>query len=61
MKSQIQANLYIRQEKLDEAARLVEQMLITRLNELEGVLISLAEIAVKEGRPEDATDIGERW
>ncbi|WP_434691229.1 helix-turn-helix domain-containing protein [Hungatella sp. SB206] len=60
-KRQIQANLYIRQEKLDEAARLMEQTLITRLNELEGVLLSLAEIAVKEGRPEDATDIGERW
>lgn len=60
-KRQIQANLYIRQEKLDEAARLMEQTLIMRLNELQGVLLSLAEIAVKEGRPNDAIDIGERW
>ncbi|MCQ5385644.1 helix-turn-helix domain-containing protein [Hungatella hathewayi] len=60
-KRQIQANLYIRQEKLDEAARLMERTLMMRLNELMGVLLSLAEIAVKEGRPGDATDIGERW
>lgn len=60
-KCQMQANLYFQQGKLAEAGQLLERSLIRRLMELQGVLIGLADIAMKEGRPEDAASIGERW
>lgn len=60
-KGQLQANLYIAQGKFEEAARLLEPSLVRRLNEVQGILFGLAEIAEKEGRLKDAAEIGERW
>lgn len=53
-KKQIQANLYIAYDKLDDAALLLEEKLILSANTQQGNLLSLMEIALKQGRIDDA-------
>ncbi|OPX42262.1 transcriptional repressor DicA [Ruminiclostridium hungatei] len=59
-KSQLQANLWIKQGKLTEAAELLERkLLMMESNEIQSILISLEEIALKEGNNEDAARLAE--
>lgn len=55
----LQANLWARQGKLDQAAEVLESRLLSALNELQALLLPLAEIARKEGRDGDADRIAE--
>ncbi|MDD3224135.1 MAG: helix-turn-helix transcriptional regulator [Clostridium sp.] len=56
-KAQLQARLFIKQDKLDEAARLLERKLLTSVNEVQVILISLAEVEVKEGNSQNASNL----
>lgn len=56
-KKQLQANLLIKQNKLPEAAKLLERKLLMEINEIQTILISLADIALKEGNNQDASHI----
>lgn len=59
-KKQLQANLLIKQNKLAEAAKLLERkLLMTGINEIQIILISLADIALKEGNEHDALHLAE--
>ncbi|WP_373899043.1 helix-turn-helix domain-containing protein [Haloimpatiens sp. FM7315] len=59
-KRQLQANLWIKQEKFKEARELLEgKMLLSSINEVQCILISLTEIALKEGNMEEASNIAE--
>ncbi|MHB8061452.1 MAG: helix-turn-helix domain-containing protein [Ruminiclostridium sp.] len=58
-KKQLQANLLIKQNKLPEAAKLLERKLLMEINEIQTILISLADIALKEGNNQDASHIAE--
>lgn len=58
-KKQLQANLYIACDRLDEAAKLEEEKLLTATNEIHAILITLMEIAIKENRMEDAEYIAD--
>jgi len=59
-KRQLQANLWIKQGKLAEAAELLERkMLLIQSNELQSILLGLAEIALKEGKDQDASHLAE--
>lgn len=58
-KKQIQIKLNIAYGKLEEAARLEEEKLLSTVNELESILMILLEIALKQGRKEDAAAIAE--
>lgn len=58
-KTQMQVNLYLSQNRLAEAARLEESKLVTESNSLVMRLVTLMEIAVKEGRMEDARRMAE--
>lgn len=53
-KQQMQANLFLAQGQLDQAAKIEEEKLLSTTNELHQILISLMEIAWKDGRMEDA-------
>lgn len=53
-KKQLQANLYIDLGKLEEAAKIEEEKLLSATNEINTVLMTLMEIAIKENRIEDA-------
>lgn len=53
-KKQLQADLFIACDRLDEAARLEEEKLLSATNEIHAILISLIEIAIKEDRIKDA-------
>lgn len=56
----LQANLWIKQGKLPEAEKLLEQKLwLTEIQEIQSLLILLTEIAVQEGRDQDASRIAE--
>jgi thioredoxin-like negative regulator of GroEL len=58
-KKQLQANLWIKQGKLSEATELLERKLLMIVsNEIQIILISLADIALKEGSNQDATNLG---
>lgn len=58
-KKQIQANLFMAQGRPEQAARLIEEKLLLTSNELHAALMTLMEIAVKEGRMEDARTLAE--
>ncbi len=59
-KRQLQANLWVKQGKLSEAAILLEgKLLLMGITEVQIILISLADIAVKEGKDQDAIHIAE--
>lgn len=53
-KRQMQANLFLAQGQLDKAAKIEEEKLLSATNELHQILITLMEIALKDGRTEDA-------
>lgn len=53
-KQQQQGNLYIQSGKLEEASELFEHKLISATTEINTILLSMIEIAVKEKRYEDA-------
>lgn len=58
-KNQLQANLFIKQNKLAEAAKLLERKLLMEINEMQIILIELADVALKEGSHEDASHLAE--
>lgn len=58
-KTQLQANLFIKQEKLHEAARMLEGKLLNIVNEVQMILMSLAEIEIKEGDSQNASHLAE--
>lgn len=59
-KRQLQANLWIEQGKLTEAAELLERkMLLAGIHEIQTTLLSLADIALKQGNDQDAADLAE--
>lgn len=58
-KKQLQANLFIACDQLDEAARLEEEKLLSVTNEMNTILMTLMEIAIKENRMQDAEYIAE--
>ena len=53
-KQQMQASLFLAQGQLDQAAKIEEEKLLSATNELHQILITLMEIALKDGRTEDA-------
>lgn len=53
-KKQIQANLFIKLGRLDDAAKIEEEKLLAATNEIHQILMTLIEIALKEDRIEDA-------
>lgn len=53
-RKQIQANIWIAQGKLDQAAALTEEKLLSATNEIHAALMTLLEIAIREKRMEDA-------
>lgn len=58
-KTQLQSRLFIKQDKLDEAARLLERKLLNVVNEVQMILMSLAEIEMKEGDSQNASHLAE--
>lgn len=58
-KTQLEASLFIKQDKLDEAAKLLERKLLNEVNEVQSILVKLAEIEVKEGHNKKATHLAE--
>lgn len=59
-KRHLLANLWIKQGKLTEAAELLERkLLLTGINEIQIILINLADIALKEGNNQDASNLAE--
>lgn len=53
-KRQMQAQLYLMQGQLEEAAKIEEEKLLSATNELHQILITLMEIALRDNRMEDA-------
>lgn len=53
-KKQLQVNLYMAYGKLEEAAKLEEEKLLSAINEIQTILMTLMEIACREERMEDA-------
>lgn len=58
-KEQIQANIYIAQEKLETAARITEEKLLSVTSVIHSLLMTLMEIALKEERMDDAEYIAD--
>lgn len=58
-KKQIQANIFIAQGKLVQAAKMVEEKLLSANNEVHAALMTLMEIGIKEERFDDAAYIAE--
>jgi hypothetical protein len=58
-KTQLQARLFIKHGKLDEAARLLERKLLNVVNEEQMILMNLAEIEIKEGNRHNASHFAE--
>ena len=58
-KKQIQADILIAQGKLGEAAKMVEEKLLSANNAVHTALMTLMEIAIKEKRLEDASYIAD--
>lgn len=56
---QTQANIYIAQGELEKAAKLTEEKLLSVTTDLHAVLMTLMELALKEGRTEDAEYIAD--
>lgn len=53
-KRQLRINLLTAQERYPEAAKAAEEKLLATVNDLHATLMSLVELALKEGREEDA-------
>lgn len=53
-KKQIQASIYVEMGKLEEAAKIEEERLLSNVNESQTILTTLMEIALKQNRIEDA-------
>lgn len=60
-KEQIQANLLFDQGKYEEAGKLTEEHLISGVSDIYASLMMLMELALKEGRVEDAEYIVKRY
>lgn len=58
-KQMLQATLFMQQGKLFDAAKILEIELIREVNELQTTLLQLLDLAVKEGRIEDADRLAE--
>lgn len=58
-REQVQANIYIAQGELEKAAKLTEEKLLSATNEIHAALMNLMEIALKEGRRDDAEYIAD--
>lgn len=58
-KKQIQVNLLIACGKLEEAAKIEEEKLLATTNEIQHILLTLLDIAIKENRLEDAAYISD--
>lgn len=58
-REQVQANIYLAQGELDKAAKLMEEKLFSATTEIHAVLMTLLEIALKEGRTDDAAYIAD--
>ncbi len=58
-KRKLQADLFIRQNKLEEAAGLLERKLIMAIFEIQIILLSLTDVALKEGNAQNASQIAE--
>ena len=58
-KNQLQARLFIQQDKLAEAAGLLERKLLMGIKEVNMDLMSLAEIELKEGDSQNASHLAE--
>ncbi|MEG0276337.1 MAG: helix-turn-helix transcriptional regulator [Coprobacillus sp.] len=58
-KRRIQAKLYIANEQFDEAALIEEEKLLSSINEVQSILLSLMSIAIKDNRLEDAKYIAD--
>lgn len=58
-KRQMQISLYIEQEKLEEAALIAERKLLNDAGAVQSTLYNLLDIALKQGRKEDAEHIAE--
>lgn len=56
-KTELQARLFIKQDKLDEASRLLEGKLLNVANEVQMIFMSLAEIEMKEGDSQNASHL----
>ena len=69
--NQLRANLYKEQGKLEEAGKLYEGKLMTAAQDMEMAMLGLMEIAIEEGRIDDAeyilkkaqdlVDVAEQW
>lgn len=58
-KKQLQVSLLIKQNKFEEAAKLLERKLLMEVNEVQIILTKLIDIALKEGRSQDAFHMAE--
>lgn len=58
-KEQKLINLYVAQEKYDDAARVQESKLLSSINQISNMLLTLMEIALKQDRYEDAKAIAD--
>lgn len=58
-KTQVQISTWIAQKKYEDAGRLAEQQMTKIIGDVYGTLLTLMELAMKEGRIEDAKKIGE--
>lgn len=58
-KKQLQANLYIARGQLEDAARMEEEKLLSAVNEIQTILLTLMEIALKENRKDDAQSLAD--
>lgn len=56
-KRKLQADLFIKQNRLEEAAGLLERKLMMTIFEIQAILMSLVEIALKEGNDQNASHI----
>lgn len=54
------AEILITQGKTEKAGELLERRLLMAVQEMQLLLIKLSDIALKEGRPQDATEISDR-
>lgn len=58
-KKQLQVKLYMAYGKLEEAAKLEEEKLLSAINEIQTILMTLMEIACREERMEDAQHLAD--
>lgn len=58
-KTNFQARLFILQEKFEDAAKLLERKLFNVVNDMQMILMNLAEIEIKEGNNQKASQLAE--